>query len=91
LQEYAQSAALQQELNYWLAESRQQIVHLPIDFPGGNNTVAEACTVSVTLSREETQALLQEVPAAYQTQINEVLLAVLMQAFVETFRERLYG
>jgi non-ribosomal peptide synthetase component F/aryl carrier-like protein len=92
LQEYAQSAALQQELNYWLAESRQQIVHLPIDFPGGNNTVAEACTVSVTLSREETQALLQEVPAAYQTQINEVLLAVLMQAFVETFPvERLYG
>jgi thioester reductase-like protein/non-ribosomal peptide synthase protein (TIGR01720 family) len=86
LQEYAQSAALQQELDYWLAESRQQIVRLPVDFPGGSNTVAEAATVSVALSREETQALLQVVPAAYQTQINEVLLAALVQGFVETFR-----
>ncbi|MBD1806823.1 amino acid adenylation domain-containing protein [Microcoleus sp. FACHB-SPT15] len=88
LQEYAQSAALQQELNYWLAESLQQIVHLPTDFPEGNNTVAEAFTVSVTLSREETQALLQAVPAAYQTQINEVLLAALMQAFAQWTGER---
>jgi thioester reductase-like protein/non-ribosomal peptide synthase protein (TIGR01720 family) len=89
LQEYAKSAALQQEFDYWLAESRQQIVHLPIDFPGGgNNTVAEACTVSLALSREETQALLQAVPAAYQTQINEVLLAALVQAFAQWTGER---
>jgi thioester reductase-like protein/non-ribosomal peptide synthase protein (TIGR01720 family) len=88
LHEYAQSAELQQELDYWLAESRQQIVHLPIDFPEVNNTVAEASTVSVTLSREETQALLQAVPAAYQTQINEVLLAALMQAFAQWTGER---
>jgi non-ribosomal peptide synthase protein (TIGR01720 family) len=35
----------------------------------------------VELSRDETQALLQEVPKAYQTQINEVLLTALVQAF----------
>jgi non-ribosomal peptide synthase protein (TIGR01720 family) len=37
--------------------------------------------VSVSLSTEETAALLQEVPRAYQTQINDVLLTALAQAF----------
>ncbi|WP_028954424.1 condensation domain-containing protein [Synechocystis sp. PCC 7509] len=40
---------------------------------GGKNTVAEANTVSVYLSQQETQALLQEVHQAYRTQINDVL------------------
>ncbi len=35
----------------------------------------------VALSEEETQALLTEVPQAYHTQINEVLLTALVQAF----------
>jgi non-ribosomal peptide synthase protein (TIGR01720 family) len=37
--------------------------------------------VSVSLSNEETQALLQEIPQAYQTQINDILLTALAQAF----------
>ncbi|HBB30690.1 MAG TPA: non-ribosomal peptide synthetase [Cyanobacteria bacterium UBA8803] len=80
LTEYAQSEALQQELDYWLTQSRRQIAPLPVDFPGDNNTVAHCNTISATLSQEETQALLQEVPAAYQTQINDVLLTALVQA-----------
>ncbi|MEQ8997813.1 MAG: amino acid adenylation domain-containing protein [Coleofasciculus sp. B1-GNL1-01] len=83
LREYAQSEALQQELDYWLRESRRQIAHIPVDFPEGDNTVAKARNVSVALSKEETQALLQEVPAAYQTQINDVLLTALVQAFAQ--------
>jgi len=80
LTDYARSPALQQELEYWLAGSRQQITRLPLDFPDGENTVAQARTVAIGLSREETQALLQEVPAAAQTQIGDVLLAALAQA-----------
>jgi non-ribosomal peptide synthase protein (TIGR01720 family) len=38
--------------------------------------------VSVALSTEETQALLREVPTAYHTRIDEVLLTALLQAFV---------
>src|SRR5574341_323704 len=79
---YAQSAELRQELPYWLATPRAQVGRLPVDSPGGANTVASARTVSVSLSTEETDALLQEVPRAYQTQINDVLLTALAQAFV---------
>ncbi|OWY66459.1 hypothetical protein B7486_36670 [cyanobacterium TDX16] len=80
LTDYARSPALQQELEYWLARSCQHITRLPLDFPDGENTVAQARTVAIALSREETQALLQEVPAAAQTQIGDVLLAALAQA-----------
>jgi amino acid adenylation domain-containing protein/non-ribosomal peptide synthase protein (TIGR01720 family) len=78
---YAQSAELRQELTHWLAVSHAPIHRLPVDYPGGANTVAWARTVSVSLSTKETDALLQEVPRAYQTQINEALLAALVQAF----------
>jgi amino acid adenylation domain-containing protein/non-ribosomal peptide synthase protein (TIGR01720 family) len=78
---YGQSAELRQELTYWLAEPHTQVGRLPVDHPGGTNTVASACMVSVSLSNEETQALLQEIPQAYQTQINDILLTALAQAF----------
>jgi amino acid adenylation domain-containing protein/non-ribosomal peptide synthase protein (TIGR01720 family) len=78
---YARSAELRQELTYWLAAPRAQVGRLPVDFPGGANTVALARNVSVSLSTKETHALLQEVPRAYQTQINDVLLTALAQAF----------
>jgi amino acid adenylation domain-containing protein/non-ribosomal peptide synthase protein (TIGR01720 family) len=78
---YAQSAELQQDLAYWLAAPCAQVRHLPVDYSGSANMVAEAQTVSVSLSTQETNALLQEVPKAYQTQINDVLLTALAQAF----------
>ena len=77
LSNYGQSEALQQEINHWLEHSSA----MPIDFPKGNNTLANADTVSVGLTKVETQALLQEVPTAYKTQINDVLLTAVVQAF----------
>jgi len=79
LTQYAQSDAARSQIDYWLSKSCQQ--SLPVDFPGGENTVASACTMSVALSQEETKFLIQEVPVAYQTQINDVLLTALVQAF----------
>jgi amino acid adenylation domain-containing protein/thioester reductase-like protein/non-ribosomal peptide synthase protein (TIGR01720 family) len=81
LTEYVQSGAVQEELDYWLAAPRTQVSRLLVDYPGGANTVASARTVSVVLSVDETRALLQEVPAAYRTQINDVLLTALVRAF----------
>ncbi|WP_335117235.1 amino acid adenylation domain-containing protein [Nostoc sp.] len=84
LQEYAQSVQLQEEQNYWLQASRQSISRLPVDYPGGGaNTVALARSLFVSLSIEETKALLQDVPAAYHTQINDVLLTALVQTLTE--------
>src|SRR4029079_11306796 len=44
------------------------------------NTEASVETVTVSLDADETQSLLQEVPSAYRTQINDVLLTALAQA-----------
>ncbi|MEH2121099.1 amino acid adenylation domain-containing protein [Nostoc sp.] len=83
LQEYAQSSVLDSELEYWLISERQSIKPIPVDYQCGNNTEATACTVSVSLSEEETQVLLQQVPTAYRTQINDILLTALTQTFAQ--------
>lgn len=90
LGEYAHSAALLQELNYWLREPQSQVLSLPTDFSENQNanTVGAAETISVSLSLEETQALLQQVPTAYQTQVNDVLLTALVQTFAEWTEQR---
>ncbi len=56
---------------------------LPIDYSDGANTLGLASTVLVSLSIEETKTLLQDVPAAYHTQINDVLLTALVQTFIQ--------
>ena len=56
---------------------------MPTDYPASKqvNTVATTKQVLVTLDEAQTQVLLQEVPAAYNTQINDVLLTALGQSF----------
>ncbi|MBE9068367.1 amino acid adenylation domain-containing protein [Leptolyngbya cf. ectocarpi LEGE 11479] len=56
---------------------------LPLDFADGNNTVASAHTLALSLDVAETQALLREVPKAYQSQINDVLLTALLQGMTK--------
>jgi non-ribosomal peptide synthase protein (TIGR01720 family) len=79
LSEHARSPVLRNELPYWL--SIRDHSRLPLDKPGGTNTIAEARTVSVSLDADDTRAVLQEVPVAYSTHINEVLLTALVRAF----------
>jgi amino acid adenylation domain-containing protein/non-ribosomal peptide synthase protein (TIGR01720 family) len=81
LKEHAQSGALAAEKGYWLAADRRDVGTLPVDHDGGENTVQSAETVSVSLSVDDTLSLLQQVPAAYGTQINDVLLTALLQAY----------
>ncbi|BAY66482.1 amino acid adenylation domain-containing protein [Calothrix brevissima NIES-22] len=77
--EYAQSNVLTDELAYWLNVSQKPVLPIPVDDPQSTNTVASAAMVSVSLNVAQTQALLQEVPKAYNTQINDVLLTALAQ------------
>ncbi|MBE8967603.1 non-ribosomal peptide synthase/polyketide synthase, partial [Nostocales cyanobacterium LEGE 12452] len=78
LRQYAQSQALKSEVAYWLNESRFAVFPIPVDYTQGANTVASASTVSVSLNEAQTRALLQDVPKAYNTQINDVLLTALV-------------
>ncbi|MEM8779701.1 MAG: amino acid adenylation domain-containing protein, partial [Cyanobacteria bacterium P01_G01_bin.49] len=73
----------QQEQNYWRSLVKKSPILLPIDYPGGKNTVATTEQVIVTLGEEPTQSLLKKVPKAYNTQINEVLLTALVETFAQ--------
>ncbi len=69
---------LKSELAYWLSLSPASIVPIPTDYTGGANIVSSVSTVSVSLNEVQTQTLLQDVPKAYKTQINDVLLTALV-------------
>jgi amino acid adenylation domain-containing protein/non-ribosomal peptide synthase protein (TIGR01720 family) len=79
LVEHAQSAETRAELPYWKTVSEGQTQSLPIDFPGGVNDEASMRTFEISLDVNETHALLWDVPAVYNTQINDALLTALAQ------------
>ncbi len=79
LRTYAQSVLSKEEIDYWLDPIRRQISPLPVDDPGGDQTEASSEIVTLSLGAEETRLLLQDVPAVYRTQINDVLLGALAQ------------
>jgi non-ribosomal peptide synthase protein (TIGR01720 family) len=80
LAEHAASPKFQKEASYWLNESRQTVSPLPIDQPSQGVTMASANSVVVSLTEAETHCLLQELPAAYRAQINDLLLTALARA-----------
>jgi amino acid adenylation domain-containing protein/non-ribosomal peptide synthase protein (TIGR01720 family) len=91
LKEYAQTEALAAEFTYWRDRATQQLPLLPRDNPSnstGINTVASTATIAVSLDKAETLALLHDVPKAYNTQINDILLAALMLAIHEWTGDR---
>ena len=72
----AQAGGFDGELDYWARTISGPAAVLPAD-GDGPNTTASTRSVTVALSPGETRALLQDVPGAYRTQINDVLLAAL--------------
>ncbi|MEH1827041.1 MAG: amino acid adenylation domain-containing protein [Nostoc sp.] len=77
LTEYAQSEVLKSELDYWLSASYDTVDSIPVDYTQEINTTASARTISISLDEAETLSLLQDVPKAYKTQINDILLTAL--------------
>ncbi|MEM6717059.1 MAG: condensation domain-containing protein, partial [Cyanobacteria bacterium P01_C01_bin.147] len=64
-------------LSYW--QNLPLASPLPLDQSPGENIVAAAKMVTASLSRQQTQALLQAVSSTHRTQINDVLLTALVQ------------
>jgi amino acid adenylation domain-containing protein/non-ribosomal peptide synthase protein (TIGR01720 family) len=83
LARHAGSGAFDGEADYWIGRSERRVEPLPVDHPGGDDSVAALASVSVSLSEEETRALLHDAPAAYHTQINDILLTALALAVTE--------
>lgn len=84
----ARAGEFDRELNYWLAADRQNVRSLPVDCRGAAPTVCNSRRVSVSLTKDETSALLQEVPATFRTQISDALLTALVMAFAKWTGER---
>ncbi|MBY9025040.1 non-ribosomal peptide synthetase [Pseudomonas fluorescens] len=77
LQTYAASPALQAELGFWQAQLQGAKVELPLDHADGALQTRYAASVETRLDKEQTRQLLQQAPAAYRTQVNDLLLTAL--------------
>ncbi|WP_439898717.1 amino acid adenylation domain-containing protein, partial [Pseudomonas agarici] len=77
LQAYARDKAQQQVLPYWLEQFQGVVADLPCDRPGAALQNRYADSVQSRLDTTFTQQLLQQAPAAYRTQINDLLLTAL--------------
>ncbi len=82
LGDHARTTVLDSQLAFWQRAAGRAARRLPVDLRGGDGagTGGAAGQVSVSLSREETGALLRDVPGAYRTGIDDVLLTALAQA-----------
>jgi natural product biosynthesis luciferase-like monooxygenase protein/amino acid adenylation domain-containing protein/non-ribosomal peptide synthase protein (TIGR01720 family) len=77
---FAQSPALREEAAYWLGLPWTRAARLPVDGPGGANTVSSERKLEVSLEAAETQALLQRGLRVWRARIEEVLPGALAEA-----------
>lgn len=77
---HARSEALRSQLPMWLSLPWRGVAPLPVDYPGGGNTLADARTETFWFDESVTISLLREVPARLRVKINEILLAALLLA-----------
>ena len=80
VQQHSLSGALAEEAKYWFSLAGKKCPSLPVDHRGAN-TQASAQSVGEALTVQETDVLLHQLPTAYRTQINEVLLTALARVF----------
>jgi amino acid adenylation domain-containing protein/non-ribosomal peptide synthase protein (TIGR01720 family) len=81
LAERSRSPEMAAQAAYWLAALPTSADPLPADDPGAVDDEAGTAAAFAELTAAETRALLEEVPAAYGTQVNDALLAALAEAF----------
>ncbi len=81
MQEYADTSEMMQEEDYWLAKAQIPFRSLPVDYSANENPLAKTDIVSISLDKKATQALLKNVNKAYNTQITDIIITALVQAF----------
>jgi amino acid adenylation domain-containing protein/non-ribosomal peptide synthase protein (TIGR01720 family) len=79
LTQHVQNGQFTPNLDYWLNDTPAPNL-IPLGNPTGSNTMAAEAIMSYALTPAETEALLHEVPTAYNTRIDEVLLTAVAQA-----------
>ncbi|PTQ68386.1 non-ribosomal peptide synthetase [Pseudomonas sp. GV071] len=74
---YASSESLREELGWWQQHLSGPVAELPGVRRDGSHRERDAQTISLRLDAERTRQLLSEAPAAYRTQVNDLLLTAL--------------
>jgi len=81
LTKFALSEELSNEAQHWFNLNTVESSMLKIKNPDGNHLESDFDFVSLSLDENSTSLLLQEAPSTYNTQINDLLLTALIQAF----------
>jgi amino acid adenylation domain-containing protein/non-ribosomal peptide synthase protein (TIGR01720 family) len=81
LAEHARCESLRSELSYWRA--LRPCPEPPVDMHSGANLERSADRVTIELDSAQTESLLREVPQAYHTHIDEVLLTALARMLAD--------
>lgn len=76
--ELCNSDILKDESDHWLSLSEYKISEISKDYVSGINNTESFETITAELDKHNTQTLLKEVPKAYNTQINDILLSALV-------------
>jgi non-ribosomal peptide synthase protein (TIGR01720 family) len=77
LEAHASAPEIEVQGEYWRDPKWHSVTPLVVDDPEGSNIEAMTDAVLVALEPEETRALLQEAPAAYRTEVEDLLLTAL--------------
>lgn len=83
LTEYAQSPDALSDAKYWASQqssSNNNLLPTDFTFEESKNTLGSTEHVEISLSKDSSHALLTEVPRAYRTQINDILLTALLNS-----------
>ncbi|MEX5322015.1 amino acid adenylation domain-containing protein, partial [Pseudomonas shirazica] len=83
LASHAGSPALQAQRDYWLQALAGDHAELPRDNPQGSLANTHARIAATRLDAERTAKLLKQAPAAYRTQINDLLLTALARTLCQ--------
>ncbi len=81
LNEYARSEEFAAEAARWTGHTAEGAI--PADHDRGPNTEESVRVIDVELPEDVTEALVRRVPAAYRTEINDVLLTALARTLTE--------
>ncbi|PUA36864.1 non-ribosomal peptide synthetase, partial [Paenibacillus elgii] len=77
---YAQSPVIERELAYWKRIAQTEVQSLPKDEQVDVSLQQDSESISIEWTREETEQLLKGVHRAYNTEMNDILLAALGMA-----------
>ncbi|WBW96387.1 non-ribosomal peptide synthetase [Oceanirhabdus sp. W0125-5] len=89
LQDFAQSNELKKQVDYWVKIESSNIKSLPRDNRVLKRKERDCSIASMTLDTQYTEMLLKDVNKAYNTEINDILLTALGQAFKKWTGEHL--